>query len=402
MKKTLSVLLCVVMLISVLPLFASAKKIDEIRVFVDCPVATANPSFNPEIECDGNYEVVTVAWVDVETNSPLESTDEFVAGKDYQFVIELSAKGGDTFSTGDNVLYINDDIAEALGSPASDFISGGFVFTAESNSLDNVVFEMNFFIEPGDPVQFGGFGQLGGGKHIDTSYNSDGFVNGVKWTSWDMSGAHKKGDRYHAGMEYTLSLCIVAEGVNIFPSGAYYKLFSNYGTIDGTCVNWDEKRVIVEYELPDNGCYTKGWNKASDGKWLYYYTDEGDCYTNCWQNIGGKWYHFDQSGAMQTGWLKLSGKWYYLDKSGAMVTGWKKISNKWYYFNKSGVMVTGWQKIGGKWYFFESSGAMKTGWLKSGGKWYYLDASGSMLANCSKKIGKKTYKFNKSGVCLNP
>jgi len=45
---------------------------------------------------------------------------------------------------------------------------------------------------------------------------------------------------------------------------------------------------------------------------------------------------------------------------------------------------------------------MTTGWLKLGGKWYYFNSSGAMLANCSQKIGKKTYKFDKSGVCLNP
>ena len=50
-----------------------------------------------------------------------------------------------------------------------------------------------------------------------------------------------------------------------------------------------------------------------------------------------------------------------------------------------------------------SSGDMRTGWLKSGGKWYYLDpSSGTMLANTSRKIGGKTYKFDKNGVCTNP
>jgi CubicO group peptidase (beta-lactamase class C family) len=40
--------------------------------------------------------------------------------------------------------------------------------------------------------------------------------------------------------------------------------------------------------------------------------------------------------------------------------------------------------------------------VKLSGKWYYLNSSGVMLANCSQKIGSKTYKFDKSGVCLNP
>ena len=142
-----------------------------------------------------------------------------------------------------------------------------------------------------------------------------------------------------------------------------------------------------------------GWKKIS-GKW-YYFNKSGQMLTG-WQKISKKWYYFNSSGVMQTGWLKLSGKWYYFESSGAMLTGWQKISKKWYYFNSSGVMLTGWQKISKKWYYFNSSGVMQTGWLKLSGKWYYFESSGVMLANCSKKIGNKTYKFDKNGVCLNP
>ena len=46
---------------------------------------------------------------------------------------------------------------------------------------------------------------------------------------------------------------------------------------------------------------------------------------------------------------------------------------------------------------------MQTGWLKLSNKWYYLDpTNGYMLTNTSKKIGNKTYKFDKNGVCINP
>jgi len=139
-----------------------------------------------------------------------------------------------------------------------------------------------------------------------------------------------------------------------------------------------------------------GWQK-SGGKW--YYIKNNKEFTG-WQKLKGVWYYLTPS--MATFWKKISGKWYYFNSAGAMQTGWQKLGGKWYYFNASGAMLTGWQKLGSKWYYFNSSGDMKTGWLKSGGKWYYLDSSGAMVAGRSLKIGKKTYKFNSSGVCTNP
>lgn len=143
----------------------------------------------------------------------------------------------------------------------------------------------------------------------------------------------------------------------------------------------------------------KGWLKDG-GKW--YYTNSSGVMLTGWQKISGKWYYLNASGAMVTGWQKIGGVWYYFNSAGAMLTGWQKISGKWYCFNGSGAMVTGWQKIGGIWYYFNSAGDMKTGWLKDGGKWYYFNSSGAMLASTSQKIGGKTYKFNASGACTNP
>ncbi|MDF2567444.1 MAG: beta-fructosidase, levanase/invertase [Oscillospiraceae bacterium] len=148
-----------------------------------------------------------------------------------------------------------------------------------------------------------------------------------------------------------------------------------------------------------NDIMQKNWQKISN-KW-YYFASSGVMQTG-WQKIINKWYYFTSGGAMQTSWQRISNKWYYFTSDGAMQTGWQRISNKWYYFTSGGAMQTSWQKISGKWYFFTSGGAMQTGWQKISGKWYYFESSGKMLANTSKKIGKKTYKFNQSGICINP
>ncbi len=77
-----------------------------------------------------------------------------------------------------------------------------------------------------------------------------------------------------------------------------------------------------------------GWKKIS-GKW-YYFNTSGDMVTG-WKKVGGKWYYFNGSGAMRTGWLKSGGVWYYFNTSGAMLANTsQKIGGKTYKFNASG------------------------------------------------------------------
>ena len=173
------------------------------------------------------------------------------------------------------------------------------------------------------------------------------------------------------------------------------------------------------YFLEGSGAMKVGWKQI--GKKWYYFDSSGMMKTG-WYQDGKKWYYSDSSGAMKTGWLKLGKKWYYLGSDGKMRTGWYQVGKTWYLSDGSGAMKTGWQSSGGKWYLLSGSGAMKTGWQRAGGKWYYLgsdgkmrtgwekvgkswywfDNSGRMIASVSRRIGKKTYRFNGSGICLNP
>ena len=280
--------------------------------------------------------------------------------------------------------------------------------------------------------------------------NKDGLINGVEWYDVDEGRDLTRNDTFVAGHTYTVGVLVTsgadyrfkkdylpdwqkvngedAQGDYYMADGyidneQYYFVFYTFEALPEAKNGWVKENGYTFYYKDD--VKLTGWqniegswyylNTKDDGieglrrlewiniggKWYYLDPTTGAMQTG-WQKISGKWYYFNKSGAMQTGWQKISNKWYYFSKSGAMQTGWQKISNKWYYFNASGAMLTGWQKISNKWYYFESSGAMKTGWLKSGGKWYYFESSGAMLANCSKKIGTKTYKFDKNGVCTNP
>ncbi|WP_251179214.1 hypothetical protein [Adlercreutzia agrestimuris] len=124
-----------------------------------------------------------------------------------------------------------------------------------------------------------------------------------------------------------------------------------------------------------------------------------------------EWAYYDLLGARATGWKSLGGNWYRFSNSGIMLTGWQKIGYYWYYMNSSGVMQTGWQKINGYWYYLNSEGEMQTGWYKENGSWYYLRPAtntpgtgpeGSMLHSGTWTINGKAYRFDSSGVCLNP
>ncbi len=146
-------------------------------------------------------------------------------------------------------------------------------------------------------------------------------------------------------------------------------------------------------------------------------------YAEGWNKIDGKWYYYDSEGNMVTGWQKIKSSgsqysaWYYFASNGVMQTGWQKLKRNsnyyaWFYFDSSGKMVTGWQKLKkdsnyNAWYYFDSNGKMQTGWkkLKKNSQynaWYYFLSNGKMVANTTKRIGNKTYRFDKYGRCQNP
>ena len=125
---------------------------------------------------------------------------------------------------------------------------------------------------------------------------------------------------------------------------------------------------------------------------------------------GSSWSYMNTNGTKTIGWRQIGG-WYYFNSSGYMLTGWQWIGGAWYYLQDSGEAATGWHFIDGYWYAFDSSCAMRKGWFKDGSSWYYLRTAtntpgsgpeGSMLANGTWTIDGKAYRFNSSGVCLNP
>ena len=224
--------------------------------------------------------------------------------------------------------------------------------------------------------------------------------NGVMYTGWQ-----KLGDN---NTYYFDKNGVMAKGLQTINNNTYY--FDTNGcmktgkqTINGKEYNFGTDGKLITSTTDTTTKVTPGWKKTSGG-WKYQFSNgkyaKSEYIGGYWINSKGYWTY-----KYRATWKHNKKGWWYGDSTGWYAKiQWLKKKKKWYYFNKAGYIVTSWQKIGTKWYYFDkTNGFMKTGWLKLSGKWYYLDpTNGYMLVNTSKKIGSKTYKFDKNGVCTNP
>ncbi len=201
-----------------------------------------------------------------------------------------------------------------------------------------------------------------------------------------------------------------------------------YAKKDGTFLKGWQTINGKRYYFNRFGIMTKKWAKLTNSKgnaYYYYFGDNGVMRTG-WQSIKNSKgvsykYYFNQYGIMLTGWQNIKNSKgatykYYFGTNGYMRTGWQSIKNSKgvaykYYFHSNGVMLTSWQWIanskGVKYrYYFGDNGYMRTGWQKIKNAkgveyWYYFYSNGVNAINRNVKIGNKTYKFNKYGVCTN-
>lgn len=151
-----------------------------------------------------------------------------------------------------------------------------------------------------------------------------------------------------------------------------------------------------KYYLNASGVMLTGWQTISKKK--YYFNPSTGRMQTKWATIGGKKYYFKADGTVTKGWASISGaKYYFSAKTGVMLTGWITLSKKKYYLNKStGKMVKGWATISKKKYFFNTkTGVMTKGWVKYGKKRYYTNTKTGVMVTGLKKISGTYYFFNK-------
>ena len=403
-----------------------------------------------------------ISWYDVTEQTEVESTDTFKAGHTYNVSVYLCANDGYIFPEMVSELFINGkdadgvvdyDTADAQMKSTQFFVNYTFPAleeqdTGDSNEISVVNIEWDFEMNAGELIPFDAskYLMIGDGKHIDRTYNKDNFINGIKWVT-TAGKILKQGHRFYPRTDYYLSLRIVADKGYTFANNVEARV--NYN--DASVIDSGSNYIVLEYYVYPMGYGDEGWSKTSDGYYMYFYDDCGHFYRNQLAKItvkgknyfyyfnnygfrvsgfqkikrgdGKTYYHyFNSNGTLAFGWQKIKrgdGKTYlhYFGTNGCMRTGWQKIKRgdgKTYlhYFGTNGCMRTGWQWIanskGVKYrYYFGTNGCMRTGWQKikaSNGKtyWYYFYSNGVNVINKSVKIGKKTYKFNKYGICTNP
>lgn len=123
--RLLSLLLCLVMVLGLMPMTAFAAEITTGNATVTAPVGGQTPSFTATSAEPDKYSVEVLRWIDVEANQSIyqsylnDPTSDyynfkFVGAKKYKVVVEFTAVGGNTLSY-DNTFTINGKTTEFMG-----------------------------------------------------------------------------------------------------------------------------------------------------------------------------------------------------------------------------------------------------------------------------------------------
>ena len=249
------------------------------------------------------------------------------------------------------------------------------------------------------------------------------------WLDWDRDG---KSD-YYIQKDGTKAI-----GVKEVDNQYYY--FDNdgkiqYGVTDGTYYygRWSGTRQ-----------YNYIWDVEQDGKYDYYFGEDGKKVTNYWldNNSDEKYdYYFGSDGMAINGVNEIDGKYYYFINSvvqyGATdgtyyygkATGTRQYNYWWdqnfdgkndYYFGADGKKVTGFQEIDSKHYCFDDNGKLQYGvfktidgntyyygratgtrqygWIFLNGNAYFFDLNTGIMATGAQTIDNVNYIFNEDGT----
>ena len=277
-----------------------------------------------------------------------------------------------------------------------------------------------------------------------------------KWYLFDkamITGYHKYNEKYY----YFNSKGVLQTGWSKVKNKNSGNTEWIYSDKDGVIANTIWKKINNKWYYFSDICKDYGEYEYYGGYMvhgcLFQTIDNGDVTDNPAEYLRS-YYYFNDDGTIakkKTGWLKgdysnylNDNVWYYL-KNGKAVSGWQKINGSWYYLNLAfltaeSTYYTGIQPIDGKNYLFDKNGKWnsgKTGWVqgkiglnysqynaeyfslykstwfyfengvcnqycwkKIKGKWYYFNFSGMVTG--SETIDGVTYYFDDDGVCLNP
>ncbi|GEM_PF-4227647 len=167
--------------------------------------------------------------------------------------------------------------------------------------------------------------------------NSDGSV----WAGWEKSPsetsyrvqlqAMKNGkwvdvDKYinTRDVKYDFSSIIAAKGTAYYRISVYplsggptkYRIYSADSSDEALAI--DSASIVSVRAYADaqrKSGITAGWNRTSDGSWIYYDSSK-NMVKNGWLRDNGHYFYLNDKGIMVKGWQAIEGRWYYLEPTG--------------------------------------------------------------------------------------
>ena len=441
MKKLVSLVLALVILMSCLPMSAFAADVSKtesssIMALGEIATVTLEAEGNGGyVMGSGSYSIGSTAVVTAGLYPNSEFYGWYLNGElvSAEFVYDFTVLSNTTLvAKFKNISFYNLSVTSTLGGtvtaaegkyssgmeieltavPDEGYVFAGWVVSA--GDIDKKIAETTIFTMPDSAATvtakfvaldfiLGEWTTVSGKKRY--VYNDGSYAVGWTYIDWEING--KPGEWFYFDVNGYMKTGWIFDNYYYYinPSNGimqrgWIKVSGEDYYMESTGVmhrGWLEDDGKKYYFNPSNGIMQRGWITV-DGK--RYYMDNNGVMQTGWITIDKFSYYFDATtGALQTGWFATNGNKYYLSEDGSRASGWKYIEGSWYYFNPSdGIMQTGWVVVNGEDYYLQENGAMFIGWLVQDGKTYYFNPDNGIMQRGLIKVENKLYVMDSNGV----
>ncbi|MBR5284191.1 MAG: hypothetical protein IKU27_04005, partial [Clostridia bacterium] len=220
--RALSLMLCCIMALGLLPTTALAANttIDRVNVQIDTPMAGEAFDFEGETatyECRAGL----VRWWDTTNNQEMNKNSVAQAGRRYKVEITVYANSGYTFNLYDTAAAINNFYAEKTGGTAALYLTAYYEVSAP---IREVELEMEIPV-PGAAPDF--FPVCGSSSYMLSNYFDDYFsstaytYNGVQWVNTTTKKVMGRNDTFSEGSQYQAIIHLkAANGQSFYYDGS--------------------------------------------------------------------------------------------------------------------------------------------------------------------------------------
>lgn len=236
-KRVLSLALCIIVVVCLLPVTAfAATTIESADATISHPVHGATPDTAPQVyggscqidtSCNSDGYTNGVRWREFSTGKVMGSSDTFVGGKNYELSVCLLAKSGYAFASGKSRVTVN---AEAASLSVQDVSHARATVTLTADNL--YISSVN--VTGLDTPQNGSTPDYTVSVsestcQTDSTITRDTVKNGVAWIDLTSNTYMKPTDKFQGGRKYCVEVYLIANPGYEFPTNTQVYL-------DGTAV----------------------------------------------------------------------------------------------------------------------------------------------------------------------